>query len=169
MSNKILPELITVGDLGGIKKDIFPMEDPETELNANEHNLLVGNLVSATNVVPKLIIAGKIINATPTIEITKQQWGATPSPVFARVSQGVFSLTLPLSCGDLLKATGDDEYQNPDHSIIYSFANVQISNLADYTLIYTQHSLTGNVLTIKFLQSGALIDPSNLKLTAMVF
>lgn len=101
-----LPDVDDIDTLGGSKTNFSEVEDPTTDLDAEEHNVAINDLAMLTHVSTrawaKITLAAT--TGAMTLDDHDAMWGDTVgvAPVQARSSGGVYTLTYPTTVLDEL-------------------------------------------------------------------
>lgn len=168
--NKIIPEPVTLSDLGGIKKDAYPVENPETDLQATNWNATIANVASMSIMCPKAVCVVKPNGTSPTVDSYKAVWGSGigSSPDVTHKSTGFYEIKFPATVSDALRDTGDSEYTNATHTVSLTWAVVTPSMGTSFIAATSEWAdgVTLNVYT--FDHNGSAKDIATGYITALV-
>lgn len=142
---KILPDIADLDDLGGVKLNSYPIEDPDTDLDSKDWNEVAGNVSALTRTAPRAFV--KIsFNGTPDEEAIvdfESVWGDAIEPVLSRTSKGVFNLIFDTSVSDLLIESGSEVYSAyEEHDLAFRAAFISCNMTAAY--IFNVQVTAGN-------------------------
>jgi hypothetical protein len=104
-----LPDTDDIDTLGGVKVNLAPVEDPTTDLDADEDNIQRCDVAMMTHTAIKAWARFTASNATGTMVLVAHdaQWGngSGVTPTLARSGVGVFTVTFPATVSDELDET----------------------------------------------------------------
>jgi len=109
-----------LADYGGPFEDALPIEDPETQLSADQYNRLAEDAAQLTRAGTRAIVRfATVTGATAAITSACSVWGngETQRPSIQRTAPGTYLLTYPTS---LLDELGEEE------DIFFSYALPQL-------------------------------------------
>ena len=166
----ILPDKPTLENLGNVKKNAYPVENPDIDLDALDWNETAANVVC---------LARTAINASVVIDFDGASiasvdsfysvWGGTTNPTIATASTGIYTVTFDSSVSDPLIDSGDAQYTGySNHSVAlrWGIGSIYCSGSTFYVIMVARTA--ANVITFKVYDSGnALIAPANSKVTIL--
>jgi hypothetical protein len=150
----------TIGNYGGPFSDAFPIENPETDMDAAKANRLYEDSAQMTNTSTKAcIVFDTVASGSATVSGIRSQWGNgdAQKPTVERTNTGLYTVTFP--------ASFDDGLDLPDSVETVSFfdadAKARSADPADDVLAQVL-TVAGNVITLKVESAfGTLADVGN--------
>jgi hypothetical protein len=157
-----LPDIDSLGTLGGALNDYSPVIDPTTDRAAAAANSAYANNAAMTNTAirawVRILPAG---SGTPTVVAHNANWGtgAAVAPVVARVSTGLYTITWPTTVNDAIPS-GSPGYASP-HTLNARAGWGQVDGATYYAVSVSMTSANVATVRIYTLSSGlALADPN---------
>lgn len=148
-----LPQTATLSTYGGKKENEYPVENPLTDISAEEHNELADDVQAMTHTALRAWYAF-VGNATtptdPASNIHDAVWGDSLAvkPVLARTGTGVWTLTYPTSYVDEL---GNTRTVNLRRGKLFS-----VEGTTPYVVTVTPTS--ANVLTVRIFDMAGVAN-----------
>lgn len=154
MSTPTLPDIAALADFGGAMTNGAPVENPTTDRDASLANLERASTAAMTRTVWRFWVRfhWDAVNSALVLDSHDSNWGngAPVAPTLIRLSQGVFTVTVP--------PTVTDELGNP-HSV--SFRGATASQETGSTPRFVQASVSSNVVLLAIYDNtNALSDPA---------
>jgi hypothetical protein len=105
----VFPARDSLDTYGGVKQNYHPVEDPTTDVDANEGNQAFGSVAAMTGTT-MFAWARFTTGTSPTLTSTNSNdaaWGSDPSvrPTPAHAGTGIYTLTWPATITDVLGGT----------------------------------------------------------------
>lgn len=155
-----LPQVATLSTYGGAKANEYPVENPLTDISADEHNEMAEDVAGMTQTVCRAwcTFQGHATTPTdPTSNVHGAVWGdgLAVKPTPSRSSTGVYAVTWPTSVTDELGNV---------HTVNMRRAWATVEGTTPYFCIVSMFA--ANVISVRIWNAaGTLTDPVGVNIT----
>ena len=155
MTNKLIPERITINDLGGVKRNAYPVEDATTDLDSLYWNLTAANVAAMTNTAIRAWVKFSVATGEVTLVDHNAVWGDGIDPVLVVEDTGIYSITYDATQSDSLIDSGDTQYEGAtEHTLALAWVQASVY-VTDSTLAFvTAEVVAGNEISISLFNTS---------------
>lgn len=147
-----LPAIDSYDTYGGNKIDYSPVEDPATDLSADQGNQERASVAGMTRTAARAIVAFTTLSGLGTVTYFDTVWGNAfaDTPIVVQGIPGVWAMGLPASITDF---TGVEQDLNIRR------AHGQVESVSDAFFVQCKKTAPNGLEIAIFDRTGALVDP----------
>lgn len=142
----------SIDNYGGVKVDAEPVEDPTTELSADQYNRLAEDAAQMTRTSTKIFVkfatsSGGAGAITPTAGQAHRGTASGDLPTIAKTATGLYDITYPSTFVDALGVT---------ENVGFTFSSGRVKSLSVAGSVYTTEA--GNIIHVAVRNSSDVLS-----------